>query len=95
MPYSCPLTVANGPGVCDGMVGCLGSVVLVEVILGRLPLEIWLVVSLSALWVRILRILLFSGPRRITGMMMILLWRCLILLIFGRMVARLLCDWWG
>ena len=50
-PLLCPLIVATGPVVCFGMAGCLGLVVLVRGILGRLPLGIWLAVSLSAVWV--------------------------------------------
>ena len=34
LPHFCPLTVASGPDVCYGMVGCLGLVVLVRVTLG-------------------------------------------------------------
>ena len=69
------------------MAGCLGLVVLVRGILGRLPLGIWLVVNLSAVWVLILWTLLLFGLRLNTGMLMILLWKCLILPICGRMVA--------
>ena len=88
LPLLCPRIVASGPVVCFGMAGCLGSVVLVRGILGRLPLGIWLVVSLSAVRVLILWILLLFGPRLDIGMLMILLWKCLILLTFGRMVVR-------
>ena len=70
------------------MDGCLGLVVLVRGILGRLPWVIWLVVSLSVVWVLILLILLLFGPRLNIGLLMILLWKCLILLIFGLMVVE-------
>ena len=50
-------------------------------------LGIWLAASLSVVRVLILRILLLFGPRLIFGMLMILLWKCLILLISGRMVV--------
>ena len=56
------MIVVIGLVVCYGMAGCLGLIVLVGGILGRLPLETWLVVSLSVVWLRILGILLLFGP---------------------------------
>ena len=82
-----PLIVAIGLVVCYGMDGCLGLVVLVKGILGRLPLVVELVVSLSGAWVLIRWILLLFGPRLNVGMLTILLWKCLILLICGWMVV--------
>ena len=84
MPILWPLIEVIGLVVCCGMAGCLGFVVLVGGILGRLPLGIWLAISWSVVWVLVLVILLLFGPRLIIGMLMMLLWKCLILLISGR-----------
>ena len=69
------------------MACCQGSVMLLKGTLGRPLLETWLAVSLSAVCVLIVRILLLFGPRLIIGMLMILLWKCLIIPISGRMVV--------
>ena len=45
LPLLWPLIVVIGLVVCYGMAGCLGFVVLVKGILGRLPLGIWLAAS--------------------------------------------------
>ena len=67
--HLCPWIVASGPDVCFGMGGCLDLVVFVTVTLGLPLLGISLAVSLSAVWVLVLRILLLSGPSRIILML--------------------------
>ena len=60
---------------------------LARKILGQLLLGSWLAVSWRVVWVPIKLMVLLFGLRLITGTLMILLWRCLVLLIFGRIVA--------
>ena len=67
--------------------GCLGFVVLVRGTLELLLLGSWHAVNWSVVCVPVLSMLLHVGLRRSTGTLMILLWRCLMHLIFRRMVV--------
>ena len=71
----CPWIVAVGPVVFSGMAGCLVLVYMVRGTPGPPPLVGWLAVLWSAVLVLILLTILVSGPRLISGMWMILLWK--------------------
>ena len=55
--------------------------------LGRLLLGSWHALSWSVDWVPILLMMLLFGLLLSIEMLMILLWKCLMILIFGRMVV--------
>ena len=68
---SCPLIAAVGAVVFCGMVGCLGSVLLLKATIGLPPLVSWL----AELWlVLILLTVLVSGIRPNSVMRMMVLW---------------------
>ena len=85
-PLLWPLIVVIDLVACYGVAGCQGLVMLVRGTLGRPLLAMWLAVSLRVVWVLIRAIPPLFGFRLIIGTLMILLWKCLILLIFGRML---------
>ena len=86
----CSLTAASGPGVFFGMVDCLVSMAFVLQTPGLSLLVTWRPFILSNAWVLILLTLLVAGLFLTLGMLMILHWRCLIILMSGLMGAFLL-----
>ena len=85
--HLCLWIAASCLDVFFGMGGCLVVVVLVVETLGLPLLGTQLLVRLSSVWVLIRLIFLVLGLLLSIGMQMILPWRCLIILIFGLMVA--------
>ena len=77
---------SNWPGAFFGMVGCLDMVASVTRTPGLPPLVIWLLFILNGAKVLIRWTLLVAGLLLNIGMLMIFLWRCRIILIFGLMV---------
>ena len=75
LPEFASIMSAVGPAVFNGMVGCLGSVFLVKGTPGLPPLLSWLVELWNAVSVLVLRIVLASGLRLISGMRMIWPWK--------------------
>ena len=59
--HLCPWIAASGPDVCNGMGGCLDSVVFVTVTLGLPLVVIWQSVSWNGAWVLIRLIFLVPG----------------------------------
>ena len=85
------LIVVDGLVAFSGMAGCLVSVAVMRGVLGLLLFGFGL--SWNVAWVVIRWVALVIGLRLILAMLTILLWRCRIILIFGRMVAgRIIGD---
>ena len=85
---SCPWIVVSGLDVYSGMAGCLVLRVCLVTDHGLRLLVSWLPFILKGVLVLIRLVLMLPGLLLITGMLMILLWKCLSILTSGLMVAE-------